>query len=521
METGIGNLRKIFTADNDYPEPGSAEESRLFMAMQEQLKEQFEKIFPDKLAPRTVVILPSFSLDVDILAKVKGIQYYEERMLCLLMLLRMPLTKIIYITSLPVAESIVDYYLHLLPGITGKHARERLTLLSCYDASPKPLTRKVLERPRLMERIKNLVGDKKSAHLTCFNITGLEKTMSVQLGIPLFGTDPDKFYEGSKSGGRKNFRIAGVLFPDGFEDLHTKEDVIKALAALKRKDPLLRKAVIKMNDGFSGDGNAVYRYPEINDPGKIEALISEGFSANFKPVASDLSEEIFFEKFKEMGGITEAFLEGEIKTSPSVQCVVTPSKKVDVVSTHDQLLGGDDGQVFIGAIFPADKTYNISLAAEGKKVAEVLAQKGAIGRFAIDFISVKEADGSWKHYAIEINLRKGGTTHPFLMLQFLTDGKYNYETGEYLTAGGNQRFYFASDNVTSEKYKGLTPDDLLHISIYHDLIYDGAAQEGVMFHLVGALSEYGKLGLVCIGNSPEAAKAYYDKTIAILDFECS
>lgn len=489
--------------------------------MQEQLKEQFEIIFPDKLAPRTVVVLPSFSLDVDILAKVKGAQYYEERMLCLLLLLRMPLTKIIFITSMPVAESIVDYYLHLLPGITGRHARERLTLLSCYDASVKPLTQKVLERPRLMERIRNLIGDKKSAHLTCFNITALEKTMSVQLGIPLFGTDPDKFYEGSKSGGRKNFRTAGVLLPDGFEDLHTKEDVIKALTALKQKDPSLRKAVVKMNDGFSGDGNAMYRYPAVEDNALAEKIIAESFSENFKAVANGLNEALFFEKFKEMGGVVEVFLEGEIKMSPSVQCVINPSGRVDVVSTHDQLLGGEDGQVFIGAIFPADKVYNISLAQEGKKIAAVLAQKGAMGRFAIDFISVQQQDASWKHYAIEINLRKGGTTHPYLMLQFLTDGKYNYETGEYLTAGGNQRFYFASDNVTSEKYKGLTPDDLMHISIYHDLMYDSAAQEGVMFHLVGALSEYGKLGLVCIGSTPEKAKAYYNKTIEILDFECS
>ena len=144
-----------------------------------------------------------------------------------------------------------------------------------------------------------------------------------------------------------------------------------------------------------------------------------------------------------------------------------------------------------------------------------------LGRFAIDFISVKQTDGSWKHYAIEINLRKGGTTHPFLMLQFLTDGKYNADTGEYLTASGNKRFYFASDNVSSEKYKGLTPDDLIDIAIYHELMYDSAAQEGVMFHLVGALSEYGKFGLVCVGSTAEKAREYYDKTIRILDNECS
>lgn len=509
--------RKIFTPVGDYPLPGSAEEAAVFTQMQIDFREQFENIFPDKQAPRTVVILPSLSLDQDILAKVKGAPYYEERMLCLLMLLRMPTTKIIFITSIPVAESIIDYYLHLLPGITGRHARERLTLLSCYDSSAKPLTQKVLERPRLMDRIRKQINDVKSAHLTCFNITPLEKTMSVQLGIPLFGTDPDKFYEGSKSGGRKNFRQSGVLLPDGFEDLHTKEDIIKALVTLKSKDPLLRKAVVKMNDGFSGDGNAIYTYPDS----ATETDIIETFSQHIKMVAKDVSEEVFLEKFASMGGVVEVFLEGEVKMSPSVQCVIAPSKKVQIVSTHDQLLGGDDGQVFLGALFPADKEYNVGLAAEGRKVAENLAEKGALGRFAIDFISVKQADDSWKHYAIEINLRKGGTTHPFLMLQFLTDGAYDEKTGKYVTAAGNERFYFASDNVSSENYKGLTPEDLLNISIFHNLMYDSAAQEGVMFHLVGALSEFGKLGLVCIGGSPESAKAYYDKTISILDFECS
>jgi hypothetical protein len=107
------------------------------------------------------------------------------------------------------------------------------------------------------------------------------------------------------------------------------------------------------------------------------------------------------------------------------------------------------------------------------------------------------------------------------MLQFLTDGMYHADTGEYLTSSGNKRFYFASDNVSNDAYKGLIPDDLIEICIYHGLMYDGAAQEGVMFHLVGALSEFGKLGLVCVGSSPEKAKEYYDKTISILDLECS
>jgi hypothetical protein len=512
---------KTFTHNNSFPLPGSDEERNLFNNLQEGFKKQFEQIFPDKLAPRTVIIIPSFTLDTDILSKIKGITHYEERMLCLLMLLRMPLTKVIYVTSMPVAEIIIDYYLHLLPGITGHHARKRLTLFNCFDASAKPLTQKILERPRLLERIKEQVTDVSSTHLTCFNITPFEKTLAVRLGVPLFGTDPDKFYEGSKSGARKTFRSCGVTFPDGFEDLHGKEEIVTALTVLKKRHPSLRKAVIKMNDGFSGDGNAIFRYPDIAATEVVEKDIETVLFQNLTPVAKDVSKELFFEKFNSMGGIVEEFLEGEIKASPSVQCVINPDKTITIVSTHDQLLGGDDGQVFIGAVFPADETYRIPLAFEGKKIAESLMEKGALGRFAIDFLSVKQDDGKWKHYAIEINLRKGGTTHPFLMLQFLTNGSYNGDTGKFITASGSERFYFASDNVTSEKYKGLTPHDLIDIAMYHSLMYDGAAQEGIMFHLVGALSEFGKLGLVCIGSSAQRAKGLYDKALQVLDHECS
>ncbi|MEI9911043.1 MAG: hypothetical protein WDO71_16020 [Bacteroidota bacterium] len=351
MTTNAASLRKTFTISNDHPAPGSVEERTAFANISKDLDGSLKKYSRIKLAPRTVVALPSLSLDQDILSKIKGAVHYEERMLCLLMLLRMPLTKIIYITSIPVTDSIVDYYLHLLPGITGQHARQRLTMLSCYDASVKSLTQKILDRPRLVERIKQLITDPDSTHLTCYNITPLEKTLAVQLGIPLFGTDPDKFYEGSKSGGRKTFRSSGVNLPEGFEDLTTKEDIVKALAALKRKDPALRKAVVKMNDGFSGDGNAIYKYPAVAVDDRLEKNISETLSQQLKTVAKDVSQELFFEKFREMGGIVEIFLEGDIKMSPSVQCLISPAGKVDIVSTHDQLLGGDDGQVFIALSF--------------------------------------------------------------------------------------------------------------------------------------------------------------------------
>ena len=54
----------------------------------------------------------------------------------------------------------------------------------------------------------------------------------------------------------------------------------------------------------------------------------------------------------------------------------------------------------------------------------------------------------------------------------------------------------------------------------NDIHYDGTSQEGIMFHLIGALSQFGKLGVVCIGRTPKKAKEYYDKIVAVLEKEC-
>ena len=219
-----------------------------------------------------------------------------------------------------------------------------------------------------------------------------------------------------------------------------------------------------------------------------------------------------------MGGIVEEFIEGEVKRSPSAQFRVDPLGELSPISTHDQVLGGQSGQIFLGCRFPADEEYRLQIQESGAKAARVLADKGVLGRFAIDFLSVKRGD-EWRHVAIEINLRKGGTTHPFLMLQFLTDGHYDPRTGSFLTPAGQPRCYYASDNLEVPHYRGLTPSDLIDIAALNGLHFHGACQEGVAFHLIGALSEFGKLGVVCIVPSHDRAEALYRRTIEVLDRE--
>ena len=500
------------------PIPGSPEELQRFEEIQKAFSGQFELFFPDNLANKTIIVIPSLTIDQEVLKKVAGSLHYEERLLCLLMLLRMPRTHVVYVSSMPIDPVIIDYYLHLLPGITGYHARQRLTLLSCYDATKVSLTQKILARPRLIERIKEALPAGHVAHIACFNTTGYERTLSVKLGVPIYGCDPSLMHWGTKSGSRKAFLKAGIPMPPGAEELKTYDDIVHAVAALKDMHPHIKKAVIKLNDGFSGEGNALITYPEHIDKKGLFNWIHHNLDKKIEPVAEGLSVQAYLEKFYDMGGIVEAFIEGVHKKSPSVQCRVNPLGEVDIISTHDQLLSGINEQVFVGAHFPADESYRTEVGAMGKLIARELQRTGVLGRFSIDFISVKE-DDRWKHYAIEINLRKGGTTHPFLMLQFLTNGHYDQTSGVFKTPNNQRRCYFASDNLQSEAYKGLTPQDLINIAMFHGLHFDGASQTGVVFHMIGALSQYGKMGIVCIGSSPEEAVELYKKTIAVLDAE--
>ncbi|CCD95021.1 conserved hypothetical protein [Bradyrhizobium sp. ORS 375] len=498
------------------PLPGivSAADRARFAELQAEFAASYPALFDDPGLPRTVVIVPSLSLDPEVLAKVSGVHHYEERMLCMLLLLRMPRTRVVYVTSTPISDTIVDYYLHLLPGVPGGHARARLTLLSCDDASAAPLTQKILARPRVLDRLRAAIQAAAPAHLSCFTVTELERRLALTLGVPIYGCDPSLAAWGSKSGSRRIFKEVGIDLPEGFEDLSDAAALADALTELKRRRPELRKAVVKLNEGFSGEGNAVVDLIAAPTDHGLRSWLHDRlpFMA-FE--ARGMSWDVFAAKLGAMGGIVEEFIPGAVKQSPSAQLRIDPLGRVEAVSTHDQVLGGPSGQIFLGCRFPADGAYRQDIQARGVAVAEALAAKGVVGRLGVDFISVRDGP-DWRHVAIEINLRKGGTTHPFLMLQFLTDGRYDAGSGQFLTPAGQPRCYYASDNLESDAYRGLTPDDLVDIAVVNGLHFHAAAGEGVAFHLIGALSEFGKLGVVCIGRTHERAAEFYRRTVDIL-----
>ena len=466
---------------------------------------------------QTIVVVPSLTIDFE--CSSSELQAYEERFLFLLLLLRQPRARLIYVTSQMIQPNIIDYYLDLLPGVISSHARKRLFLVSPLDASTRPLSIKLLERPRLIEHIRSLIVDFDRAHLVPYNTTTLERDLAIRLGIPMYGADPKFFPLGTKSGSRRIFAEEGVPYPLGVENLSSPDDVAAAISDMRAQKPELRQVLVKLNEGVSGEGNALVSLEGLTFPGTSERDLVFDRLQSMKFELPGVTYESYVRRLTERGGIVEERIIGEDFRSPSAQLRVTPLGQVEKLSTHDQVLGGASGQTFLGCRFPADPAYASSIMREAAKVGARLAREGVVGRFAIDFVSVREANGEWKSYAIEINLRKGGTTHPFLTLQFLTDGSYDADKGVFTTALGQQKCFVASDHQDSPLYRAFTPDDLFDIVARHNIHFDQTRQTGIVFHMMSALGEHGRVGLTAVGNSPDEADALFAKAVEILDRE--
>jgi hypothetical protein len=504
---------------------GSGDEMKAFRELQAHLASRWALADGDGPEPRDIVVVPSLSFDGIDNISIDGVIHYEERMLFALNLLRHPRARLVYVTSAPIHPAAVDYMLSLISGIPNEHMRRRLTVLSLYDSSRLPLSQKILQRPRVIERIRHLIRPE-CGMMTCFTVTEAERSLAVALGVPLYGSDPDLAWLGTKSGSRWAFRQAGVSLLPGAEDLKSEADLIEATNGLWEEHDGIERMVVKQNSGFSGQGNAILDLSALRavwpKSGAGRAAREQAL-ANALPkmrfVDPRLTWETFMDKFEREGGVVEAFVDNKDKRAPSCQLRISPEGSLDAISTHDQLVEGVDGQIYAGGRFPSDAAYRLDIQRDALRVGEVLQEKGAVGRLAVDFICVQANDGSWERYAIETNLRLGGTTHPMMLLRMMTDGRYDPDTGLYLTPRSEPQFYIATDTMRADSYRGLLVEDLLDIAAVDGLHYQAWSESGVLFHFTGALSEFGKLGITAVGKSPAEADHWFEKTRQVLDRE--
>lgn len=483
----------------------SGSDLRRFAKLQSRLR-AFEGVGGDQR--RTVVSLNSINLDRGLLARhAAGLSAYEERALYLLFALRQRHVRLVMVTAEPLAEEVVGYYLSLLPDPT--EARSRLVLLACEDTSPRPLSVKVLERPPLLDRLRALVDGDPDAFIMPFNVRAEERELALLLDTPIYGVDHRFANYGTKSGGRRLFAASGVQHPRGAEGVHTREELLEAIIALRRDDPRLEAVVIKQDDNVFGEGNTALGLRDLPSPGG--AMERAALDVRLRSLPGG-----YLDILARDGGVVEELITGAELASPIVQLRVLPGGNPLILSTHDQVLGGELGQTFVGCRFPASPAYATVIVAEAGKVGRALADLGVVGRFGVDFVVARHHDGILRAYAVEVNLREGGTSHPWGTLWLLSGGRFDPGPGTYVTARG-PRSYFATDHVEDPAHQAIPLPALLEATRQAGLDYDPARAGGVVFHMLRSLQREGRVSAVAIGGSAEEANQRYLRLTSLMD----
>jgi PGM1 C-terminal domain len=489
-------------------------EAEAFARLKPRLATLWRDVFAREDEAYTSVVVPSVTVEPGELLRDPGSLYLEETLLFLLIRLRNPRARVVYVTSQPIPEVVLEYYLQFLAGIPASHARWRVTLLTAYDGSPRPLTSKILERPRLLARIRAAIPDPSRAYLTVFRSTCLERRLAVLLGIPLNAADPEMETLSTKSGARRVFREAGVEVPLGREDVRSEAEIVEALRDLRRQRPGLVRAVLKLDASLWDEGHAVLRYPDSDSEDALRRALRRVLLA-----ATTETPETYLERFERTGGVVEELVP-DVRATASAQMRLNPLGDVIPTSTHDELRGGATGLGNEGCRFPADDRYRSLVQETGLRVARVLAAKRLVSRVSIELLVCGEGGvGDVRLLGNEINFGVGGSTHPLLAVRFLCGGHVDAETGLLRCPSGRPKYYRATDHLQADAYRSFLPEDLIEILTLNGFNFSPHTECGALVYMLGALSQFGRVGLLAVGGSRDEADEVFGRTVQTLDEE--
>src|SRR5438876_3267909 len=116
-----------------------------------------------------------------------------------------------------------------------------------------------------------------------------------------------------------------VPYPLGREDIGSKEDLVEAIAQMRATKPSIRQVMVKLNEGVSGEGNAVIDLTGLPAPGnsKEVAMLEERLRA-MQFELEGVTYDTYMKMLQERKGVVEERIMGEEFRSPSVQLRVTP-----------------------------------------------------------------------------------------------------------------------------------------------------------------------------------------------------
>ena len=268
-----------------------------------------------------MVVVPSITLDRAVAGQRQLTQAIEERFLFLLLLLRQPRLRMIYVTSMPIAPEIVEYYLALLPGVIPSHAQARL-VAGRRSTTPRPgrSARSCWSGPRVLARIARADPEPAAGRIwsptTPPSSSATSRSASASRctaptrGWPTSGPRPAAGGSSPSVGRAAPARRRGPAQPRR----HRRRDRARCAPSARR----CASAIVKLNEGVSGAGNALVdlaRPPAAGGAGRAGrgAGPARGRWSWSHPTTPF---DVYVAKFAEGGGIVEERIDGRRAAQP-------------------------------------------------------------------------------------------------------------------------------------------------------------------------------------------------------------
>ena len=262
---------------------------------------------PGSGVDHVVIAMASYSLGESLLSHyVARIPALEHRYLNAQLLLNRIDCDFVFVCSQAPPQDAVAAYLELVSPEVAERMRTRTHYVVVEDDRPLPLAAKLLARPDLVERVRDVVGGR-VAVIEPWNVTQHEVAVAVALGVPINGTAPELRSVGFKSAGRRLFARTGVPAPAGCEDVHTVDDVVAAIEAVRAARPGVGAVVVKHDDSGAGDGNVVLEVVDPSGAPVPAATLHARVSALPLWYREDLAA---------LGGVVEELVTGEQPVQP-------------------------------------------------------------------------------------------------------------------------------------------------------------------------------------------------------------
>ncbi|NWZ94133.1 IQCH protein, partial [Nesospiza acunhae] len=493
---------------------------------------------------------------------------------------------VIYICPLALSEELLQYY-HKLLGLQAAvrsgnpedmaDLQDRFKILTPEAINSFPehhmcLATVLKYSPRTLQKLQVLLQGRDA-----YMVGGVphldDLAVADQLQVPLLGSEPAvaQLYS-TKSGSKRIFASAGVPTPPGEWNIHSREQLLRALSQLVLDNLEVQRWLFKVDDEHAGDGTAfcdvtahlecypwIRREQQGHGPGvwsgsrarelalvKISQELPGLLAQHVQPVNEKRfpTWEKFLQTFLTQGGVIEAFPCSGSVTNLTVDLLIEPTGELTLLASGDQLHA--EGPLrSSGTTIPQRSVAPEVLQALCLKIGEACKSKGVLGYFSVDFVAFTHPQtGEQQVWATDLDLCYSDQLALSQLLVYLTDGNVDCGSSVLQAPLGakesqSQRVQHkgtrpvssdpapsspwcavASSQLRHSSLSGISYSLLLHTCKAHGIGFDLQEKQGTVFVLYEDQKRH-SLGMITIGEDLQGVLLTFARNLFIIHQEIS